>query len=79
MERQSADRVECARRVVDIIFVSVLLDAGAGDEWKYTEGDLKIGRSEGLAVASFHAFKSGVFGENCVDGKQRYQDRTEAG
>lgn len=39
------------------------LDAGAGDVWKFTENEtgLEIDRSEGLAVASLYAFKSGLF------------------
>jgi hypothetical protein len=52
-----------ARAMVDLTFVSVLLDAGAGADWKYTEpatGKV-FTRSEGLGVASFHAFTSGMF------------------
>jgi hypothetical protein len=49
--------------MVDLIFVSVLLDAGAGADWSYTEAATgkTFQRSEGLAVASFHAFTSGLF------------------
>jgi hypothetical protein len=52
-----------ARAMVDLTFVSVLLDAGAGADWKYTESasGQTFTRSEGLAVASFHAFTSGMF------------------
>ena len=54
---------ERARAWVDLIVVSVLLDAGAGDAWRFREPhtDLVIGRSEGLAVASLHAFEAGLF------------------
>jgi len=54
---------ERARIWIDLIMVSVLLDAGAGDAWRYREPGtgLVIGRSEGLAVASLHAFEAGVF------------------
>lgn len=47
----------------DLTFVSVLLDAGAGPGWKYVEPATgqAYTRSEGLAVASFHAFTSGLF------------------
>jgi hypothetical protein len=43
--------------------VSVLLDAGAGPDWKYVEPATgkTFTRSEGLAVASFHAFTAGLF------------------
>jgi len=49
--------------LVDLAVVSVLLDAGAGAGWKYTEPStgLTLTRSEGLGVASFHAFTAGLF------------------
>jgi hypothetical protein len=53
---------ERARVWIDLITVSVLLDAGAGDAWRYRDaGGLVLGRSEGLAVASLEAFLAGVF------------------
>lgn len=55
--------VERAHAMVDLAVVSVLLDAGAGPGWKYTEPATgqTFSRSEGLAVASFHAFTAGLF------------------
>ena len=52
-----------AHAMIDLTVVSVLLDAGAGPDWKYVEPatGLSFMRSEGLAVASFHAFTSGLF------------------
>lgn len=54
-----------ARALIDLVVVSVLLDAGAGDTWRFTDGQApgspKIGRSEGLAVASLRAFAAGHF------------------
>lgn len=53
---------EKAKAKFDLAIVSVLLDAGAGDRWQYTEPRMGIWRrSEGLAIASFHAFCQGVF------------------
>ena len=54
---------EVARTYIDLITVSVLLDAGAGDAWRFREPgtNLVIGRSEGLAVASLNAFEAGLF------------------
>ena len=48
---------------VDLCVVSVLLDAGAGALWRYHEADTDqtLSRSEGLAVASLHAFGAGLF------------------
>ena len=52
-----------ARAMIDLAVVSVLLDAGAGADWKYVEASSgqTFSRSEGLAVASFHAFSAGLF------------------
>jgi hypothetical protein len=54
---------EKARAWIDLVVVSVLLDAGAGDRWRFREPgtNLELGRSEGLAVASMHAFEQGLF------------------
>jgi hypothetical protein len=48
---------------IDLAVVSVLLDAGAGPDWKYVEPATgkTFTRSEGLGVASFHAFTAGLF------------------
>ncbi|MCF6385688.1 URC4/urg3 family protein [Mycobacterium sp. MBM] len=52
-----------ARAMIDLTVVSVLLDAGAGPDWRYREPvtGLELSRSEGLGVASWHAFTAGVF------------------
>ena len=57
------DRPGRARAMIDLTVVSVLLDAGAGPDWSYreTETGLKLTRSEGLGVASWHAFTAGNF------------------
>jgi hypothetical protein len=54
---------ERLRIKTDLVIVSVLLDAGAGMAWTYLDAGKKegIGKSEGLAVASFRAFQSGSF------------------
>lgn len=54
---------EVARIRFDLAVVSVLLDAGAGAAWRYQEAETGqvLARSEGLAVASLHAFQKGVF------------------
>lgn len=51
------------RSEIDLLIVSVLLDAGAGAEWQYTDSasGKKVGRSEGLALASIDAFEEGFF------------------
>jgi hypothetical protein len=59
----SLHRDDRARAWTDLVVVSVLLDAGAGDVWRFREPGtgLEIGRSEGLAVASLRAFEAGLF------------------
>jgi hypothetical protein len=59
--RIDTDAAERARIAVDLAMVSVLLDAGAGEHWRYREGSLSFARSEGLAVASFDMFRAGAF------------------
>jgi hypothetical protein len=58
---QPADLALRAR--FDLVVTSVLLDAGAGPTWRFHEpgSGLAFGRSEGLAVASFHMFMAGGF------------------
>ncbi|GAD95288.1 DUF1688 domain-containing protein [Paecilomyces variotii No. 5] len=60
------NKAECARRLVDMFLVSVLLDAGAGNTWTFTEpgSNMRLSRSEGLAVASLYMFKNGLFTNN---------------
>ena len=59
----AASRAHC---MIDLAVISVLLDAGAGPDWKYVEPATgqTYTRSEGLAVASFHAFTAGLFSSN---------------
>ncbi|WP_066381132.1 URC4/urg3 family protein, partial [Anabaena sp. CA = ATCC 33047] len=50
----------------DLAIISVLLDAGAGETWRYQEQEtgLSLGRSEGLAIASLQMFCRGDFASN---------------
>ncbi|PYO47421.1 MAG: DUF1688 domain-containing protein, partial [Candidatus Rokuibacteriota bacterium] len=54
---------ERARAKIDLIVTSVLLDAGAGETWRFREEQTgqTFARSEGLAVASFRMFEAGLF------------------
>ncbi|PVI06678.1 DUF1688-domain-containing protein [Periconia macrospinosa] len=81
-----ADDLEITRRLIDLFFVSVLLDAGAGDHWRYIEPGTKqkYERSEGIAVASLYMFKNLDFASTkdekapIVDGKGLEQLSTAA-
>jgi hypothetical protein len=57
------DAAERARAQIDLVVVSVLLDAGAGPRWIWREArtGLALGRSEGLGLASLQAFLDGLF------------------
>merc|ERR1719409_2539266 len=56
------DRVEKARRLVDLVTVSVLLDAGAGPDWRFiAPNGEEVRASEGLALASWEMFADGLF------------------
>lgn len=63
MRKQLAglEPIERVRTLWDLVIPSVLLDAGAGDRWKFTEADGQVvSRSEGLGVASLALFEAGV-------------------
>jgi uncharacterized protein DUF1688 len=51
------------RAAFDLAIVSVLVDAGAGAQWRYHDAfsGEDLGRSEGLALASLDMFARGVF------------------
>lgn len=57
------DPDERARVLLEIAIISILLGAGAGARWRYRERatGIELGRTEGLALASFHAYVSGLF------------------
>jgi hypothetical protein len=56
---------ERARAAFDLVILSVLLDAGAGPDWRYRDpiSGETFTRSEGLAVASQRMFTAGVLGD----------------
>jgi hypothetical protein len=64
LDTQLAGRTpaDAARARIDLTVISVLLDAGAGTDWRYTTAQGRVvARSEGLGVASFDAFVAGRF------------------
>lgn len=54
---------DAVRSQLDLVVVSVLLDAGAGDQWRFHDAPTgtTCERSEGLAVASLRMFEAGLF------------------
>lgn len=66
---ETLDRRSRARAMIDLVVVSVLLDAGGGPDWGYREGPSspRLERSEGLAVASWHAFMAGMFSSDTAN------------
>jgi len=61
LARGLGDAAEIARARFDLAVISVFLDAGAGDAWRYREAATAsvLSRSEGLAVASIDFFAAG--------------------
>jgi len=53
----------------DLAIISVLLDAGAGADWTYLDQEtgLRLGRSEGLALASLRLFEAGTLSADADD------------
>jgi len=65
----SAEPPVRARSAFDLAIVSVLLDAGAGPQWRYRDAATgkSFGRSEGLALASLDMFARGAFSSDIKD------------
>jgi hypothetical protein len=67
------DQAQRARAAFDLAMVSVLVDAGAGAQWRYRDvvtGNY-VGRSEGLALASLDMFARGSFSSEAKRNPQR--------
>ena len=56
------DPLDLARTAVDLVFVSVLIDAGSGGQWNFHDpiSGSELSRSEGLAAASISLFFDGL-------------------
>ncbi len=63
------DAAAKARAAFDLAIVSVLLDAGAGPDWRYRDDatGLITSRSEGLALASLRMVEAGLFSADVRD------------
>lgn len=59
----AGDPAERGRAAFDLVILSVLLDAGAGAQWRYADAvsGRAFARSEGLAIASQRMFEAGAF------------------
>jgi uncharacterized protein DUF1688 len=62
-------KTETIRAQIDLAIVSVLLDAGVGPSWRFSETQTGQvwSRSEGLAVASLRAMQNGLFSINAAN------------
>ena len=65
---EDVDSDDVIRSMYELAIISVLLDAGAGPDWRYQDqiSHASYTRSEGLAVASFNLFWSGFFSDDPV-------------
>ncbi|MFM2429229.1 MAG: hypothetical protein RLZZ511_442 [Cyanobacteriota bacterium] len=65
----SLDPVDRIKAKLDLVIPSVLLDAGAGEQWRYVDAQGQTWqRSEGLAIACLEMFERGLWSG---DGRQR--------
>jgi hypothetical protein len=69
LSARASDVAARARAAFDLVILSVLLDAGAGAQWRYRDpaASADIGRSEGLALASLDMFAAGAFSADRKD------------
>jgi len=65
----ASDPAARARAAFDLAIVSVLLDAGAGPDWRYRDAATgkTFSRSEGLGVASQRMFEAGAFSTDAAE------------
>lgn len=62
---QGLSGAERARVRIDLVIPSVLLDAGAGPDWRYEDSNgMQLSRSEGLGVASLALFAGGALSDD---------------
>lgn len=80
LAQSGVDARQRLRAHFDLAVTSVLLDAGAGPAWSYREPGtgLVCGRSEGLALASFHLFLSGALSSDPAQPLRADADGLEA-
>ena len=54
----TGSKLDLSRSAIDLVFLSVLLDAGAGEQWHFNDpvSGQTLSRSEGLAAASIEIF-----------------------
>ena len=63
--KQALSGPERARTRIDLVIPSVLLDAGAGPDWRFDDGSgTLLSRSEGLGVASLALFAGGALSDD---------------
>lgn len=65
--------------LIDLVMISVLLDAGVGGNWKWIDPNTnkQYSRSEGLAMATLAMFKDGLFSDQ-GQGSQVHQATAKA-
>jgi hypothetical protein len=80
LAKDFTDNIARARSDFDLAIISVLLDAGAGPQWRYwdTATTDHYTRSEGLAVASINLFARGDFSSRRGDGANQLRVDADA-
>lgn len=67
LNRLSTNRIERLKSLIDLTVISVLLDAGAGNKWKYHDNGKDFNRSEGVAIACLRMFEKGLVSSSPID------------
>ncbi len=69
VRRRWTNEADQARAAFDLAIVSVLLDAGSGGQWRFTEPKTgqSFASSEGLGIASFHLLAQGALSSDPSD------------
>lgn len=64
--KSKVDPQQLLKSSVELVIVSILLDAGTGPQWQYMDhlSNETLDKSEGLAAASFNLFMQGFFSSN---------------
>jgi len=69
---QKTTALDNTKSLIELTILSILLDAGAGMQWRYADpiSNQVLSKSEGLAAASFNLFNQGIFSSQAKNAQQ---------
>lgn len=70
--KQKVAGLEQTKSLIEVTMLSILLDAGAGMQWRYMDhvSNSILSKSEGLAAASYNLFMQGLFSSDPQNAQQ---------